>query len=78
MSVAKARCHVVRTIARSEVRFRIAGTLEDGLTKFCNTLALSGHDRMVMHILKPIVSRRYLLKRMTLEEKEIQVLQQLV
>jgi hypothetical protein len=57
---------------------RIAGMREDGLTEFCRTLARYEHGGTLMHLLKPIVSRRYLLKRMTLEEKKIQELQQSV
>jgi hypothetical protein len=56
----------------------MAGKREDGLTIFCHTLARFEQEGTGMHILKPIVSRRYLLKRMTLEEREIQELQQLV
>ena len=61
-----------------KVRQRIVGRQDDVLTKFCSTLAWFQHDQTVMHILKPIVSKRYLLKRMTLEDREIQELRQRV
>jgi hypothetical protein len=80
MSVAKARCHVIRTIAESQDQIEEFWMVEFGeaygILQHVSEARRRGHT--VSHLLKPIVSKRYLLKRMTLEEREIQVLQQLV
>ena len=76
MSVAKARCHVVRTIAESQDQIEeiSEGGIWGRLTELCSMLARLEKGQVVSHLLKPIVSKRYLLKIMTLEEREIQEL----
>ena len=74
--MAKARCHVVRTIAEGQGQIEEFWRVEfwGRLTELCSMLARLEEGQVVSHLLKPIVSKRYLLKIMTLEEREIQEL----
>ena len=76
MIVAKARCHVVRTIARGSDQREDIGTAERCSHETLQHISVIWPNEAGMYILKPIVSKRYLLKRMTLEDREIQELQQ--